>query len=377
MAKRDYYEILGVSKDADQKEIKKAYRRLARKYHPDVNKDDPKAEEKFKEISEAYAVLSDPEKRAQYDQFGHAGVDGQGFDFSDFTGGDFGGFGDFSDIFDLFFGGGMGSARRRGPRRGADLRYNLEIDFKEAVFGAEKELIIPRTETCSSCNGTGAKNGNKIETCPRCNGTGEIRYAQRTPFGQFVQTRTCDLCGGEGKLIKELCPECGGRGQVKRSRRVTVKIPAGVSDGSKLRIAGEGEAGEKGAPPGDLYIIIHVREHEFFSRRGDDIYCEVPISFVQAALGDEIEVPTVDGSSKMNIPQGTQPETAFRLRGKGVPRLNGHGRGDQIVIVKVVIPEKLSAEQKKLLEKFAEISRDEINPEERSFFKKFRDAFGM
>ncbi|MEC9489177.1 MAG: DnaJ domain-containing protein, partial [Halanaerobium sp.] len=225
--KKDYYELLGVSKDADQQEIKKAYRKLARKYHPDVNKDDPKAEDKFKEISEAYAVLSDAEKRAQYDQFGHAGVDGQGFDFGDFNRGDFGGFGDFGDIFDIFFGGGMGSQRRRQPRRGADLRYNLEIDFEEAVFGVEKELTIPRTEACSTCDGSGAKPGSKVETCPRCNGTGEVRYSQRTPFGQFVQSRTCDQCGGDGKIINEPCPDCGGKGTIKKKPKWTVDISCG------------------------------------------------------------------------------------------------------------------------------------------------------
>ncbi|AZR73174.1 molecular chaperone DnaJ [Anoxybacter fermentans] len=379
MSKRDYYEVLGVSRDADIKEIKKAYRRLAKKYHPDLNKNDPDAAEKFKEVREAYEVLSDPDKRARYDQFGHAGV-GEDGGFGGF--GNFGGFGDFGqtdfgfdDIFDMFFGG--SSRRHRGPTRGADLQYNLEITFEEAAFGTKKDLHIPRTETCPKCNGTGAKPGTGLKTCPKCNGRGTIQFAQQTPLGRFVQTRTCDECGGSGQKIETPCPECYGRGQVRRERTITVNIPAGVDTGSKLRLSGEGEAGERGGPPGDLYVRIQVKPHKIFKRRGNDIICEIPISIVQAALGDEIEVPTLNGRAKFTIPAGTQPGTSFRLRGKGIPHLNGYGRGDQYVKVKVVVPTKLNNKQKELLKKFAEISGEEINPEQKTFFEKVKEVFGV
>ncbi|ACL70029.1 molecular chaperone DnaJ [Halothermothrix orenii] len=370
---KDYYEILGVSRDADQKEIKKAYRRLARKYHPDINKDDPDAEEKFKEISEAYEILSDPDKRARYDQYGHAGINEEDFNFEDFAQRGFGGF---DDIFDMFFGGGMGR-RRRGPRPGADLQYRMKIPFEDAAFGTTKKITIPRTETCDTCNGTGAKPGTSPKTCPQCNGSGQVRYTQRTPFGQFAQTRTCDRCGGRGTIIDDPCPTCQGSGKVRKQRKITVKIPPGVDTGTRLRMPNEGEAGDKGAPNGDLYIIIEVEPHDIFERKDDDIYCEVPISFVQAALGDKIEVPTLEGKVKFTIPEGTQPDTVFRLKNKGIPHLNGRGRGDEFIKVRVVIPEKMNDEQKELLRKFAEISGDEINPEQKSFIKKVKDAFGV
>ena len=372
--KKDYYEILGVDKDASQKEIKKAYRKLAKKYHPDMNKDDSDTSEKFKEISEAYEILSDPDKRERYDRYGHSGINDNDFNYDDFAQGGFGGF---EDIFDMFFGGRSGrGSRRRGPRKGSDLQYRMEITFEEAAFGAEKEITIPRTETCETCGGSGAKPGTDVKTCPKCNGSGQMRVSQKTPFGQFTQTKTCDRCGGSGKIVKTPCPDCNGSGKQRRHRNLTVNIPAGVQDGNRLRMAGEGEAGEKGAPSGDLYIIINVKNHEIFDRKGDDIYCEVPINFVQATLGDEIKVPTLDGKVKFTIPEGTQPGTTFRLKDKGIPHLNGHGRGDEYIKAKVIIPKHLSQDQKDLLKEFAELSGDEINPEKKGFFRKVKDAFG-
>ncbi|WP_408954872.1 molecular chaperone DnaJ [Natroniella sp. ANB-PHB2] len=376
MAKKDYYELLGVDRNADKKEIKKAYRKLAKKYHPDVS-DHPNAEEKFKEVAEAYEVLSDKEKRARYDQFGHAGVDQDGgFGQGGFSGqGGFGG--GFDDIFDMFFGGGRGGSRKNAPRKGADLKYNLTVEFEEAAFGAEKEITIPRTEKCSSCNGSGAQSNEDVESCAKCKGTGEIKFKQNTPFGQMVQKSTCDRCNGTGKFINNPCSNCNGQGKIKKRRKITVDIPAGVNDGSRLRMTGEGEAGKNGGPNGDLYIVINIKPHEIFERKGDEIICEVPISFVQATLGDEIKVPTLDGRVKFEIPEGTQPGTSFRLKGKGVPHLNRRGRGDQHIKVKVVIPEKLDQEQKELLRKFADISGEEINPEQKGFLQKIKDAFGM
>ncbi|MGM0410839.1 MAG: molecular chaperone DnaJ [Bacillota bacterium] len=372
-AKKDYYEILGVDKDASQKEIKKAYRKLAKKYHPDMNKDDPDTSEKFKEISEAYEILSDPDKRKRYDRYGHSGINDDDFNFDDFAQGGFGGF---EDIFDMFFGGRGRGRGRRGPQKGSDLQYRLQITFEEAAFGTEKEITIPRTETCQTCGGSGAKPGTEVKTCPKCNGTGQIRVSQRTAFGQFTQTKTCDRCGGSGKIVQTPCSDCNGTGKQRRHRNLTVNIPAGVDDGTRLRMAGEGEAGDKGAPSGDLYIIIQVENHEIFDRKGDDIYCEVPINFVQATLGDEIKVPTLDGKVKFTIPEGTQPGTTFRLKNKGIPHLNGHGRGDEYIKAKIIIPKHLSKEQKDLLRKFAEVSGEEINPEQKGFFRKVRDAFG-
>mgnify|MGYP006274248723 FL=1 len=376
MAKRDYYEILGVSRDADKKDIKKAYRKLTKKYHPDLNKDDPQAEDKFKEVSEAYEVLSDSDKRARYDKYGHAGVDSDGAGFGGFGGGgqDFGGF---EDIFDMFFGGGGGRRRRNGPRRGNDLQYNLQITFEEAAKGAKKQIHIPRTETCSTCDGSGAKPGTSAKTCSKCNGTGQIKTTRRTPLGNMVQTSTCDQCNGSGKEIDQPCPDCRGKGKVRRERELTVNIPAGVDTGSRLRMSGEGEAGENGGPSGDLYIRIHVKPHKIFKRKGDDVICEVPISIVQATLGDEIEVPTLDGKAAFKIPSGTQPGTSFRLKDKGIPHLNGYGRGSQHVKVKVVIPKKLNKDQKDLLKEFADISGEEINPEQKGFFEKVRNVFGV
>lgn len=377
MAKRDYYEVLGVSRDASDDEIKKAYRRLARKYHPDVNKDDPDAEAKFKEIGEAYKVLSNPEARAQYDRFGHAafeGAQGAGASQGGFDPfGGFGGFGGFDDIFDMFFGGGTEQRRRSGPRQGADLRYDLELSFEQAAFGFETEIEVPRTETCGRCHGNKAEPGTPIRDCPQCGGRGEVREARQTPFGRFVSVHPCGRCRGEGKVVETPCRECKGGGLVHKRRKITVKIPAGVDDGYRLRLSGEGEAGERGGPPGDLYVFISVQPHEFFERRGNDLHCEVPVSFAQAALGDEIEIPTLGGTAKLKVPEGTQTGTRFRLRGHGVPDPRGYGRGDQYVSVRVVTPTRLSAKQKELLKEFARAGGEDA-PEERGFFDRVKDA---
>jgi len=352
MSKRDYYEVLGVDRNATPEEIKKAYRKLARQYHPDVNKS-PDAEEKFKEVKEAYDVLSDPEKRARYDQFGHADPNAGGFGgFGGFGGGDVGGgFGGFEDIFDMFFGGRR--TNPNAPRRGADVEMTMTLEFEEAVFGAEKTIEVPREERCDTCHGSGAKPGTNPQTCPACRGTGQEETVQNTPFGRFINRRTCSRCYGRGVIIQNPCPTCRGTGRMRVTRKIQVNIPAGVEDGSQLRMAGEGESGVNGGPPRDLYILLRVKPHPFFSRDGYDLYCEVPISFVQAALGDEIEVPTLTGKVKLKIPPGTQSETYFRLRGKGVPRLRGHGQGDQHVKVVVVVPKRLTERQKQLLWEFA------------------------
>ena len=382
MSKRDYYEVLGVSKTATQDELKKAYRKLARKYHPDLNKDNEEAAEKFKECNEAYSVLSDDQKRAQYDQFGHAAFENGGMGGGGGFGGagGFGGFGGsgMEDIFDMFFGGqgGRGGSRAKtGPQRGADLRFDLEITFEEAAFGLEKEINLYRDETCDHCHGEGAEPGSKVESCPECNGTGYVRFTQNTMFGQMVNERPCSRCKGEGKIISEPCKECRGKGTVKRNKKLKVKIPAGVDNGSRLRVSGEGEAGAKGGPSGDLYVYLYVKPHKFFERDGTTVLCEVPINIVQATLGADIKVPTLDGQVTMKVPEGTQPGKVLRLKGKGIPSLRGGSRGDQLVRIKVVVPTKLSDKQKDALRKFADISKDNINPEEKSFMDKVKDFF--
>lgn len=365
-----------MDKKASPDEIKKAYRKLALQYHPDRNKA-PDAEEKFKELSEAYAVLSDSNKRQQYDQFGHAGIDMRytqedifrGVDFEDLFR-DFGfggfGFGRGASIFDIFFGG----RRREGPRRGSDILYELSIDLEEAAFGKTVELEVPRAEKCEVCNGSGAKPGTSPRTCPACNGSGQVSRTQTTPFGRFMTTSTCGTCRGAGEVIDSPCTECHGAGKVQRKRRIEVKIPQGVDTGTRLRVTGEGEAGERGAPPGDLYVEIHVRPHSIFTRHNDDIILEATIGFTQAALGDEIIVPTLDGKAKMKIPAGTQSGHVFRLRGKGIPSLHTSGKGDQLVRIRVEVPTKLNERQKQLLREFAELGGEKKS---RGIFDKVRE----
>ena len=363
--KRDYYEVLGVDRSAGENELKKAYRKLARQYHPDANPGDEGAEEKFKEVADAYDILGDPEKRARYDQFGHAGTDPN-------MGGGFGDAGGFGDIFDMFFGGG-GSTRRSGPQRGADLRYAMSLTFEEAVFGAEKEIQFPSDETCAHCQGSGAAPGTHPTTCSQCHGSGQVKTIQRTPFGQIQTARTCPVCNGEGRTVSTPCSECHGQGKIRKVKTLKIKVPPGSEDGLNLRLSGDGEAGAKGGPPGDLYIVLSVKPHSFFEREGYDIYCEVPITFVQAALGAEINVPTVDGTVKMKIPEGTQTSTVFRLKGHGVPHRRGSGRGDQHVRTILTTPTKLNDRQKKLLREFGEVTPEHVQMGKKSLFKKFKD----
>ena len=373
MSKRDYYEILNVNKDATAEELKRAYRTLAKKYHPDLNPDNSEAEQKFKEVNEAYEILSDSQKRAQYDRFGHAGVDPQSGGY----GQGFGGFGDiFEDIFDIFGGGFSQNSRRTGPVRGADLRYNLNLDFKESVFGVEKEIQIRRTENCTNCNGSGVKPGSSKETCSNCNGKGEVRYAQQTPFGQFVRVGTCDVCGGTGEMIIDKCEDCQGTGKDLRTKKLKVKIPAGVDNGSIISIKNEGETGERGGPSGDLYIYITINEDSVFKRRGNDIFLTIPISFAEATLGAEIEVPTLEGITNHSIPEGTQTGTQFRLKHMGVPNVKGYGRGDLYFTVEVKVPTKLSEKQKELLKAFADETGEYYKENKKGFFGKMKDAFG-
>ncbi|MCR3921189.1 MAG: molecular chaperone DnaJ [Firmicutes bacterium] len=375
MAKRDYYEVLGVSKDASAEEIKKAYRTLARKYHPDVNADDKDAERKFKEVKDAFDVLSDSTRREQYDHYGHAAEEGYGA--GGFDQGGFSGFGGFEDIFDQFFGGGGRSGGRpNGPQRGNDLRYDLEITLENAAFGLETKITIPRAETCDTCDGSGAKPGTHPETCTYCKGTGQQQVIRNTAFGRFVSVKTCDACGGAGTFIQDRCSECHGSGHVQKERKIEVKLPAGVDTGSRLRVNGEGEAGTHGGPTGDLYVVIHVRQHDVFVRQGDDVIIEIPISFAQAALGTELEVPTLAGKARVKVPEGTQTNTSFRLRGKGIPHLRGHGQGDQHVRVMIKIPKKLSAKQKELLREYAKLAGESVSTGEKGIFTKVKDALG-
>ena len=379
MAKRDYYEILGVSRTATPDELKKAYRKLAIQFHPDKNPGDKASEEKFKEASEAYEVLSDAQKRQSYDQFGHAAFQGGGGGGNPFGGGagGFGGFSDLNDIFgDIFsevFGGQGGGARggRRAGKRGSDLRYDLQISFEEAAFGAEKEIVITKDVACKTCAGSGAKAGTNPETCKTCRGLGEVRFQQ----GFFTLSKTCSECQGTGSVIAHKCGTCKGSGKKHEEVHLEVKIPAGIDSGQKLKLKAEGDPGSKGGPAGDLYVVIHVKDHPFFRRDGYEVFCEVPVSFTQAALGADIDVPTLDGPVKLKIPTGTQSHKKFRLRNKGISHLNGRDRGDQYVTVLVEIPTRLSAEQKALLERFASLSQESY-PESQSFIDKMRDWFG-
>jgi molecular chaperone DnaJ len=377
MAKRDFYEALGLNRNADQEEIKQAYRRLAREYHPDVNQGDKEAEARFKEVKEAYDVLIDPRKREMYDQFG--------YQEGAFQGGGFGGFGDmggfssgFEDIFDAFFGGGFSAGRRQQESyRGSDLRYDLEITLEEAVKGKETHIKIPRTEKCTACGGSGAKDGSSVVKCPDCGGTGQQQVIKKTVLGSFVSIRSCGKCQGSGTIIKDICSKCRGQGSVLRERKIEIKIPAGVDDGSRVRMSGEGEAGLRGGPPGDLYVFIHVRPHKIFQRQNNDLFCEFPISFTHAALGADLEVPTIDGKARLRIPEGTQSETVFRLKGKGVPSLRGFARGDQLVKIKVEVPRRLNARQKNILREFAKAGGAETTEQhEKGFFDRVKDSLG-
>ena len=376
MAKRDYYEVLGVSRDASDSELKSAFRNLARKYHPDVN-DAPDAEEKFKEINEAYGVLSDANKRAAYDRFGHQGVrgpnGGPGFETVDFS--------DFADIFgDMFgFGGFAGRSRaasRTAPRRGADLQYQVVISFKEAVFGTEKEIEVTKDERCDTCGGDGAKPGTSPQTCQECHGRGEVRQTRQTLLGSMVQVTTCPVCGGRGKVIQAHCPTCSGRGTVRKTRRKKVTIPAGVDDGTRIRLAGEGQPGVNNGPPGDMYLLVRVRPHQYFRRRDDDILLDLNVNVAQATLGAEVKVPTVDGDVKLKIPAGTQPGKIIRMRGKGVPHLRRDTRGDQLVIVNVTIPKNLRQEERELFEQLAERMDSKVLPQERGFLDRLKNVLG-
>jgi molecular chaperone DnaJ len=371
-SKRDYYEVLGVDRGADQETIKKAFRRLARQYHPDVNKD-PGAEAQFKEINEAYEVLSDEEKRAYYDRFGHMGAQGP------FGPGGFEGFGvgGLDDLFESFFEGmtGMRTRTRRGPQPGADLRYDLTLSFEEAIFGCEKELEVPRWETCKVCKGSGAAPGTSPMRCPLCRGTGEVRRVQQTIFGSFVNAAPCDRCQGHGVIVNTPCPGCNGQGKVRTVRRIAVKIPPGVDANTQIRLAGEGEPGSKGGPPGNLYVILKVRKHRHFRRDGTDILYDLTINFAQAALGDEVTVPTVDGEVNLAIPPGTQYGSVLTIKGKGVPFLHSDRRGDQRVQIKIATPTKLTKEQKQLLHELARsLGKNVTPPKDKGFLDKLKDA---
>ena len=374
--KRDYYEVLGVSRGASEDEIKKAYKKMARKYHPDLNPGDKTAEEKFKEVNEAYEVLSDADKKARYDQYGHAGVD------PNFGAGGFGGgfdgsfdFGDLGDIFGSFFGGGFGGGRRtnpNAPQRGESIRMSIAISFEEAAFGCEKAVTVERYETCDTCHGNGCAPGTSPEVCPDCHGTGTVQVRRQTPMGVFATSSPCPKCGGKGRSIHQPCKDCRGSGMVRKKKTIQASIPAGIDNGQTISIRGQGNAGKNGGPAGDLLITITVRPHELFRREGTSVLCEAPITFTQAVLGAELEIPTIDGKVKYTLPEGTQSGTTFRLKGKGIPSINGRGRGDQYVTVYIETPKNLNKEQKEALKKFAETMGESNYEEQKKFFKKFK-----
>lgn len=370
---RDYYEILGVPKSSSADDLKSAFRKLARQYHPDVSKES-NAEERFKEINEAYAVLSDQEKRAAYDRYGHAGVQGAG-GVPDWTSVDF------SDIFEELFGFGFGgfggrsaSRSRNAPRRGADLQYRVQLNFEEAVFGIEKEIEISRNETCDTCSGSGARPGTTPTRCSTCNGQGEVRQSRQTILGSMVQVTTCPTCGGKGEVIVTPCDICRGQGLVRRTRKKVVNIPAGVDTGTQIRLSGEGQPGSNNGPPGNLYLVIQVNSHRYFRRRDNDILLDLNVNIAQATLGDEVQVPTVDGDTLLKIPAGTQPGKIIRMRGKGIPHLRNNHRGDQLVVINVDIPRTLSDEQRVIFEQLANSLGTEVTPQERGFFDKLKDT---
>jgi molecular chaperone DnaJ len=366
--KRDYYEVLGINRGASSDEIRRAFRNLAKEFHPDVNKS-PDAEANFKEINEAYAVLSDDDRRAAYDRYGHAGLEGMPIDFNfDFP---------FSDLFSEFFGFGMGSQRRRRtPRRGADLRYDIALDFEEAVFGFDKEIEFQRLEICSVCDGSRAEPGTSPVRCETCNGSGEVRQARQTFLGSLVNVSTCPTCGGLGETITTPCHQCNGRGQERKLVQRLVTIPAGVDEGTQIRLGGEGEPGPNNGPKGDLYIVIHVKPHRYFRRRNDDILLDLAVNVAQATLGAEVHVPTVDGEEKLRISPGSQPGKMIRMKGKGVPRLRRNGRGDQLVILSVEIPRSLTSEQKELFEELSKTMGTEALPQEMSLVDKLKELLG-
>lgn len=371
--KRDYYEVLGVEKGASDDEIKKAYRKMAKANHPDLHPDDKACEARFKEINEAYEILSDPDKREKYDQYGHAAFD-PASGFGGPGGPGFGGFGGFGDIFSDIFGGGFGDIfgggqQRSGPRRGEHIRARVQVSFEEAAFGCNKEINVGRVEPCPDCKGNGCAPGTTPEVCPDCNGTGSVRTAQRTPFGMVQSTGPCKKCGGRGKIIHQPCPKCGGRGAVRKNQKINIKIPAGIDDGQTISLRGQGNAGQDGGTPGDLLVTVMVKPHALFERDGNSVLLEMPVTFAQAALGAEIEVPTIDGKVKLTIPEGTQPGSVFRLRGKGIPYLQSKGgRGDQFVTVNVSVPRNMTAEQKEKLRQFASAMSEPVSESKSSGF---------
>jgi molecular chaperone DnaJ len=378
--KRDYYEVLGVDKSASAEEIKKAYRQLAKKYHPDLNPGDKDAEEKFKEVNEAYEVLSDSDKKARYDQFGHAGVDpsyGGGGYSGGFSG--FGDMGDIGDIFNSFFGGGFGSSSSRAnpnaPRRGQDIGIDITINFMDACFGKEVEVSLNRMEKCPDCGGSGAAAGSSADTCPDCRGTGQVKVTQRTPFGMISSAKPCTKCGGKGKVISNPCPKCRGNGRISMPKKIKVTVPAGIDDGQTLQVSGQGHAGTNGGPNGDLHVSVTVRPDPIFERDGYDIHTDIPITFTQAVLGDEITVPTIDGKVKYTVPEGTQNGTTFRFKGKGVKKINRSDRGDQYVHVNIEVPKNLTKKQKELLREFEGSMTEDNYNKRKSFFEKIKEAF--
>jgi molecular chaperone DnaJ len=372
-AKRDYYDVLGVEKSATPQDIKKAYRRMARKYHPDVS-DEPNAESRFKEVNEAYEVLSDDQKRSTYDRFGHAGLNGGRGGFG------VGGFSDPFDIFEEVFGQGFGfrTGRRRGPRRGSDLRYDLRLTFEEAAFGCEKDIEVARYETCPACDGSGSKAGSAPSRCSDCNGSGQVRRVQRSILGSFVSVTDCPSCHGEGTVITDACSRCNGERRVYAKRELSVTIPPGVDRGTRIRLAGEGEAGERGGPPGNLYIVLDVEPHPIFRRRDDDILVELNINIAQAVLGDEVSVPTLGGEEAITIPPGTQSDTVLRLRNRGIAHVQRNGRGDELVLVRVAVPEKLSRKQKKLFEELSDtLAPESVVEEKQGLMDEVREFLGL
>ena len=385
--KRDYYEVLGLKKGASEDEIKKAFRKMAMKYHPDRNPGDKTAEEKFKEVNEAYSVLSDPDKKSKYDRFGHAGVDpnagfGGAGGFGGFGGA--GGFGGFDDIFDMFggmfsggFGGGARQQQRRAnqPRKGRDLQKAITITFEEAAFGVKKQIEISKYVPCETCKGEGTKPGTSKKTCPKCNGSGQVTQSQRTPFGQFQSVTTCDQCGGTGQIIEEPCPDCKGTGRVRKNIKISIDVPAGVDNESVIQIRGQGEPGTNGGPAGDLYIVITVRPHKLFKREGDDLFIEMPVSFDQAALGADLVVPTLEGKVSYKIPAGTQPGTVFRLRDKGVKHLRRESKGDMYVKIVLEVPTKLNGKQKKAVSEMAKTLTDDCYQKKGGFAEKLKEMF--